>query len=60
MIATKFGIVRSLVSGEGPMMNGRPEYVRERIERSLGRLGTLHVSRLEENTAAAGLARNGR
>jgi aryl-alcohol dehydrogenase-like predicted oxidoreductase len=42
-MATKFGIVRSLVSDEGPAMNGRPEYVRERIERSLARLGTDHV-----------------
>jgi aryl-alcohol dehydrogenase-like predicted oxidoreductase len=43
VIATKFGIVRSLTSGDGPAMNGRPEYVRERIERSLTRLGTDHV-----------------
>jgi aryl-alcohol dehydrogenase-like predicted oxidoreductase len=43
VVATKFGIVRSLVSGAGPAMNGRPEYVRERIERSLARLGTDHV-----------------
>ena len=43
VIATKFGIVRSLTSGEGPAMNGRPEYVRERIERSLTRLGIDHV-----------------
>jgi aryl-alcohol dehydrogenase-like predicted oxidoreductase len=43
VIATKFGIVRSLVSAEGPKMNGRPEYVRERIERSLTRLGTDHI-----------------
>jgi aryl-alcohol dehydrogenase-like predicted oxidoreductase len=43
VIATKFGIVRSLVADEGPKMNGRPEYVRQRIERSLTRLGTDHV-----------------
>jgi aryl-alcohol dehydrogenase-like predicted oxidoreductase len=43
VIATKFGIVRSLTSGDGPAMNGRPEYVRERIERSLTRLGIDHV-----------------
>jgi aryl-alcohol dehydrogenase-like predicted oxidoreductase len=42
-IATKFGIVRSLTGGQPPVINGRPEYVRERIERSLGRLGTDHV-----------------
>jgi aryl-alcohol dehydrogenase-like predicted oxidoreductase len=43
VIATKFGIVRSLVADGGPVMNGRPEYVRERIERSLTRLGTDYV-----------------
>lgn len=43
VLATKFGIVRSTVGGEPPVMNGRPEYVRERIERSLSRLGTDHV-----------------
>ena len=43
VVATKFGIVRSLVAEGGPLMNGRPEYVRERIERSLKRLGTDHV-----------------
>jgi aryl-alcohol dehydrogenase-like predicted oxidoreductase len=43
VIATKFGIVRSLAADGGPVMNGRPEYVRERIERSLTRLGTDHV-----------------
>jgi aryl-alcohol dehydrogenase-like predicted oxidoreductase len=43
VIATKFGIVRSLTGGQPPVLNGRPEYVRERIERSLTRLGTDHV-----------------
>ena len=43
VIATKFGIVRSLAADGGPVMNGRPECVRERIERSLTRLGTDHV-----------------
>lgn len=43
VIATKFGIVQSLLHEDGPRMNGRPEYVRERIERSLRRLGTDHV-----------------
>jgi aryl-alcohol dehydrogenase-like predicted oxidoreductase len=43
VLATKLGIVRALVGGEPPVLNGRPEYVRERIERSLTRLGTDHV-----------------
>ncbi len=43
VIATKFGITQSLLAEDGPKMNGRPEYVRERIERSLTRLGTDHV-----------------
>jgi aryl-alcohol dehydrogenase-like predicted oxidoreductase len=43
VLGTKFGIVRSLVGGQPPVLNGRPEYVRERIERSLTRLGTDHV-----------------
>ena len=43
VLATKFGIVRALVGGEPPILNGRPEYVRERIERSLTRLGTDHI-----------------
>ncbi|UWE10710.1 aldo/keto reductase [Actinacidiphila bryophytorum] len=42
-IATKFGIVRPLTADGPPVINGRPEYVRERIERSLKRLGTDHV-----------------
>lgn len=43
VIATKFGIVQGLRGGQPPVLNGRPEYVRERIERSLTRLGTDHV-----------------
>ncbi|MBM9504417.1 aldo/keto reductase [Streptomyces sp. KK5PA1] len=44
VIATKFGIVRGITpDGPPPVINGRPEYVRERIERSLTRLGTDHV-----------------
>ena len=42
VLATKFGIVR----GDDPAdrgVNGRPEYVREAIDASLGRLGTDHV-----------------
>ncbi|MDX3853106.1 aldo/keto reductase [Streptomyces sp. AK02-01A] len=42
-VATKFGIVRSAGGDEAPLMNGRPEYVRERIERSLTLLGTDYV-----------------
>src|SRR5918992_5969789 len=40
-LATKFGIV----PGEGGNLaaNGRPEYVREQIDESLGRLGVDHV-----------------
>lgn len=43
VIATKFGIVRSLTADGPPVISGRPEYVRERIERSLTRLGTDYV-----------------
>lgn len=43
VVATKFGIVQSTVGDEPPVMNGRPEYVRDRIDRSLTRLGLDHV-----------------
>ncbi|MEU3985403.1 aldo/keto reductase [Streptomyces sp. NPDC026672] len=43
VLATKFGIVRASGGDEPPLMNGRPEYVRERIERSLTLLRTDHV-----------------
>ncbi|MEU6491719.1 aldo/keto reductase [Streptomyces sp. NPDC046984] len=43
VLATKFGIVRGLNPEGPPIINGRPEYVRERIERSLTKLGTDHV-----------------
>jgi aryl-alcohol dehydrogenase-like predicted oxidoreductase len=43
VIATKFGIVRSVTPDGPPIINGRPAYLRERIERSLTRLGTDHV-----------------
>ncbi|SFE44798.1 Predicted oxidoreductase [Actinacidiphila alni] len=43
VLATKFGIVRGPGPDGPPVINGRPEYVRERIERSLTRLGTDHV-----------------
>ena len=41
VIATKFGIVRG--EGGGRSINGRPEYVRQSIDESLGRLGVDHV-----------------
>lgn len=43
VLATKFGIVSSIGTGAPPVMNGRPEYVRERIDRSLALLGNDHV-----------------
>jgi aryl-alcohol dehydrogenase-like predicted oxidoreductase len=43
VLATKFGIVRGPGRDLPALVNGRPEYVRERIERSLKRLGTDHV-----------------
>ncbi|MCQ8828121.1 aldo/keto reductase [Streptomyces malaysiensis] len=43
VVATKFGVVRPLTADGPPVINGRPEYIRERIERSLTRLGTDHV-----------------
>ncbi|MFD3525003.1 aldo/keto reductase [Streptomyces sp. NPDC058653] len=43
VLATKFGIVRAITPEGPPVVNGRPEYVRESIERSLTRLGTDHV-----------------
>lgn len=42
-LATKFGIVRGIGPAGPPIVNGRPEYVRERIDRSLARLGTDYV-----------------
>jgi aryl-alcohol dehydrogenase-like predicted oxidoreductase len=55
VIATKFGIVRSLTGGQPPVLNGRPEYVRERIERSLTRLGTDHVDLYYQHRADPGV-----
>jgi aryl-alcohol dehydrogenase-like predicted oxidoreductase len=43
VLATKFGIVRPLTEAGPPIINGRPEYVRSRLEQSLSRLGTDHV-----------------
>jgi aryl-alcohol dehydrogenase-like predicted oxidoreductase len=43
VVATKFGIVSGPFGGREAKINGRPEYVRESIERSLRRLGSDHV-----------------
>ncbi len=43
IVATKFGIVRGLSPEGPPIVNGRPEYVRERIERSLRQLDTDYI-----------------
>jgi aryl-alcohol dehydrogenase-like predicted oxidoreductase len=43
VLATKFGIVSSPQQGRPAAMNGTPAYMRERIERSLTRLGTDYV-----------------
>jgi aryl-alcohol dehydrogenase-like predicted oxidoreductase len=55
VIATKFGIVYAPSKGRPGVVNGRPEYVRERVERSLQRLQTdyidlLYQHRADENT----------
>jgi aryl-alcohol dehydrogenase-like predicted oxidoreductase len=43
VLATKFGIVSGPFDGNEAKIDGRPEYVRRRIERSLKRLGTDYV-----------------
>jgi aryl-alcohol dehydrogenase-like predicted oxidoreductase len=43
VIATKFGIVSAPVRGAEARIDGRPAYARERLERSLRRLGTDHI-----------------
>jgi aryl-alcohol dehydrogenase-like predicted oxidoreductase len=43
VIATKFGIISSPQAGRRPVINGRPEYVRSSVEKSLGRLGIDHI-----------------
>jgi aryl-alcohol dehydrogenase-like predicted oxidoreductase len=43
VLATKFGIVRSPTDTRPAELNGTPAYMRERLERSLTRLGTDHV-----------------
>jgi aryl-alcohol dehydrogenase-like predicted oxidoreductase len=43
VLATKFGIVSPPFNGATAVLNGTPEYVRERIERSLRRLRTDYV-----------------
>jgi aryl-alcohol dehydrogenase-like predicted oxidoreductase len=42
VLATKFGFVQTQL-GAGERVNGRPEYVREACERSLGRLEVDHI-----------------
>ncbi|MER7246300.1 aldo/keto reductase [Kribbella sp. NPDC000426] len=42
VLATKFGI-ESGSNEDGPVVNGRPEYVRQAVERSLRRLGVDHI-----------------
>jgi aryl-alcohol dehydrogenase-like predicted oxidoreductase len=43
VIATKFGIVRDPDDPTKRSINGRPEYVRQAVDASLGRLGTDHI-----------------
>ena len=43
VVATKFGIISAPRGGRPGVINGRPEYVREALERSLQRLGTDYV-----------------
>ncbi|MEV4263521.1 aldo/keto reductase [Kribbella sp. NPDC049584] len=43
VVATKFGIVSAPFGGGEAKIDGRPAYARERLERSLRRLGTDHV-----------------
>ena len=43
VLATKFGFVPSDPAKPGPRVNGKPEYVRQAIEKSLKRLGTEYI-----------------
>ena len=43
VLATKFGFVAPDPARPGPRVNGRPEYVRQAVERSLKRLGTDYI-----------------
>src|ERR1700754_4004798 len=43
VLATKFGIVSAPFNGREAKIDGRPEYIRQRIERSLQRLGTDYI-----------------
>src|ERR1700754_3239723 len=43
VVATKFGIVSAPFRGNEARIDGSPAYARERLERSLRRLGTDHV-----------------
>jgi aryl-alcohol dehydrogenase-like predicted oxidoreductase len=48
VLATKFGNVRD-AHGRQAGINGRPEYVREACERSLGRLGVDHIDLYQQH-----------
>jgi len=43
VVATKFGIVSPPQGGRPAVVNGRPDYVRSAVERSLTRLGTDYI-----------------
>jgi aryl-alcohol dehydrogenase-like predicted oxidoreductase len=43
VVATKFGIISVPRDGKPAVVNGRPEYVRAALEKSLSRLGLDHV-----------------
>jgi aryl-alcohol dehydrogenase-like predicted oxidoreductase len=43
VLATKFGIVSTGGRGQQPQVDGRPDYVRASIDKSLSRLGVDHV-----------------
>ena len=43
VVATKFGIVSPPFEGRAAVIDGSPKYLRERVERSLSRLGTDYI-----------------
>jgi aryl-alcohol dehydrogenase-like predicted oxidoreductase len=51
VIATKFGIIHAPSKGRPGVVNGRPEYVRSAIERSLRRLQTDYVDLFYQHRA---------
>ncbi|QRP47273.1 aldo/keto reductase [Amycolatopsis sp. FDAARGOS 1241] len=59
VLATKFGIVRGASPDSAPVINGRPEYVREPIEESLRRLSAPTTSTCTTSTAWTGHADRG-